>query len=559
MFLNHFPSSTTVQTHGITCGQRVGRKRSATSARQTPQVFHILHAKYFTIGTPIKALRIFCSTYPSKRRPRNRRRLLDLPTAADSKLAQHDDGSCCVLVTSKSPENAFMNAWLRCLERLEAECTPDAFHAWLKPLQAVETTSSLTLLAPNRFVVDTVKEKYLTRIVELTQHFQGSQDFKVLLELGTLEKQPAVERRLTAAEGVVPATQSATHDARVKTVQYISHLDASYTFDMFVEGKSNQLGRAAAMQVALNPGVAYNPLLLYGGTGLGKTHLMHAAGNLMAQRQPGMRVMYLRSEQFFAAMMKALADKSMDAFKRQFHTVQALLIDDIQFFAGKDRTQEEFFHTFNALFELKQQIILTCDKFPREVENLEPRLKSRLGWGLSVAIEPPDFETRAAILFAKAEQKGVVLPQNVAFLMARRMRSNVRDLEGALNTLAARANLTNQPITEDFAQEALRDLLRAQQAVISISNIQKVVADYFQIRVSDLHSPRRTQSLVRPRQLAMALARELTEHSLPEIGEAFGGRDHTTVMHACREVKKRVGGDPKTREDWDKLMRRLAE
>jgi chromosomal replication initiator protein len=442
---------------------------------------------------------------------------------------------------------------------LEAECTPDAFHAWLKPLQAVETPSSLTLLAPNRFVVDTVKEKYLARIVELTQHFLGSQDFKVLLELGTLEKQPAVERRLTAAEGVVPTTHSPSNDARVKPAQYISHLDASYTFDTFVEGKSNQLGRAAALQVALNPGVAYNPLLLYGGTGLGKTHLMHAAGNLMAQRQPGMRVMYLRSEQFFAAMMKALADKSMDAFKRQFHTVQALLIDDIQFFAGKDRTQEEFFHTFNALFELKQQIILTCDKFPREVENLEPRLKSRLGWGLSVAIEPPDFETRAAILFAKAEQKGVVLPQNVAFLMARRMRSNVRDLEGALNTLAARANLTNQPITEDFAQEALRDLLRAQQAVISISNIQKVVADYFQIRVSDLHSPRRTQSLVRPRQLAMALARELTEHSLPEIGEAFGGRDHTTVMHACREVKKRVGGDPKTREDWDKLMRRLAE
>ena len=452
-----------------------------------------------------------------------------------------------------------MNAWLRCLERLEAECTPDAFHAWLKPLQAVETPSSLTLLAPNRFVVDTVKEKYLRRIVELTQHFQGSQDFIVLLELGTLEKQPAVERRLTAAEGVVPTTQSASNDARVKPAQCISHLDASYTFDTFVEGKSNQLGRAAALQVALNPGVAYNPLLLYGGTGLGKTHLMHAAGNLIAQRQPGMRVMYLRSEQFFAAMMKALADKSMDAFKRQFHTVQALLIDDIQFFAGKDRTQEEFFHTFNALFELKQQIILTCDKFPREVENLEPRLKSRLGWGLSVAIEPPDFETRAAILFAKAEQKGVVLPQNVAFLMARRMRSNVRDLEGALNTLAARANLTNQAITEDFAQEALRDLLRAQQAVISISNIQKVVADYFQIRVSDLHSPRRTQSLVRPRQLAMALARELTEHSLPEIGEAFGGRDHTTVMHACREVKKRVGGDPKTREDWDKLMRRLAE
>ena len=451
-----------------------------------------------------------------------------------------------------------MSHWLRCLDRLEAECTPDAFHAWLKPLQAQETPTGFTLLAPNRFVIDTVKEKYLDRIVALARHYADNPNFKVQLELGTLEKSAAMERRVTAAEGV--AVQVATNpEVPTRLHTFASHLDASYTFDTFVEGKSNQLGRAAALQVAMNPGAAYNPLLLYGGTGLGKTHLMHAAGNLMAQRQPGMRVLYLRSEQFFAAMMKALADKSMDAFKRQFHTVQALLIDDIQFFAGKDRTREEFFHTFNALFELKQQIILTCDRFPREVENLEPRLKSRLGWGLSVAIEPPDFETRAAILFAKALQKGVVLPQNVAFLMARRMRSNVRDLEGALNTLAARANLTNQPITEDFAQEALRDLLRAQQAVISISNIQKVVADYYQVRVSDLHSPRRTQSLVRPRQLAMALARELTEHSLPEIGEAFGRRDHTTVMHACREVKKRVGGDPKTREDWDKLMRRLAE
>jgi len=452
-----------------------------------------------------------------------------------------------------------MNVWSKCLERLEAECSADAFHAWIKPLQTIETSNSLTLLAPNRFVIETVQEKYLQKITELVRHYAVETDFAVQLELGALEKAPALTRTVAADHGVALQNRGTSSDAAQKLVQFPSHLDTSYTFDTFVEGKSNQLGRAAAMQVALNPGMAYNPLLLYGGTGLGKTHLMHAAGNLMAQRQPGMRVLYLRSEQFFAAMMKALSDKSMDAFKRQFHTVQALLIDDIQFFAGKDRTQEEFFHTFNALFELKQQIILTCDRFPREVENLEPRLKSRLGWGLSVAIEPPDFETRAAILFAKAEQKGVVLPQNVAFLMARRMRSNVRDLEGALNTLAARANLTNQPITEDFAQEALRDLLRAQQAVISISNIQKVVADYFQLRVSDLHSPRRTQSLVRPRQMAMALARELTEHSLPEIGEAFGGRDHTTVMHACKEVKKRVGGDPKTREDWDKLMRRLAE
>ena len=311
--------------------------------------------------------------------------------------------------------------------------------------------------------------------------------------------------------------------------------------------------------MAQNPGRAYNPLLLYGGTGLGKTHLMHAAGNLMRQLNPGMRVLYLRSEQFFSAMMKALQEKSMDQFKRQFHTVDALLIDDIQFFAGKNTTQEEFFHTFNALFDGKQQIILTCDRYPREVENLEPRLKSRLGWGLSVAIEPPDFETRAAILGAKAQARGVALPDEVALVIAKRMRSNVRDLEGALNTLAARANFLGKPITVDFAQETLRDLLRAQQQAISIPNIQKAVADYYQLRVADLLSKRRTRSLARPRQVAMALAKELTEHSLPEIGDGFGGRDHTTVLHGCRVIRDLMQTDGKLREDWDKLVRKLTE
>jgi chromosomal replication initiator protein len=272
-----------------------------------------------------------------------------------------------------------------------------------------------------------------------------------------------------------------------------------------------------------------------------------------------MRVLYLRSEQFFSGMVKALAEKAMDQFKRQFQSVHALLIDDIQFFAGKDRTQEEFFHTFNSLFDGKQQIILTCDRYPKEVENLEPRLKSRLGWGLSVAIEPPDFETRAAILLAKARRRGIALPDEVAFLIAKRMRSNVRDLEGALNTLAARANFMCRPITLEFAQETLRDLLRAQQQAISIMNIQKSVADYYQLRVPDLLSKRRTRMLARPRQLAMALAKELTEHSLPEIGDQFGGRDHTTVLHACRVVRELVETDGKTREDWDKLVRKLTE
>jgi chromosomal replication initiator protein len=314
-----------------------------------------------------------------------------------------------------------------------------------------------------------------------------------------------------------------------------------------------------ALQVAKNPGKAYNPLLLYGSTGLGKTHLMYAAGNFMRAHNPGMRVLYLRSEQFFNAMMKALADKTMAQFKKQFQQVDALLIDDIQFFAGKNTTQEEFFHTFNSLVDGKQQIIMTCDRYPREVENLEPRLKSRLGWGLSVVLEPPDDETRATILMDKAQRRGIDFPADVAWQIAKRLHSSVRDLEGALNTLAARANFTGKPITLEFAQETLRDLMRAQATVISLSNIQKTVADYYQLKLSDLLSARRTRSLARPRQVAMALAKELTEHSLPEIGEAFGGRDHTTVLHGCRVISGLRESDGKIREDWDKLVRKLTE
>ncbi|HZF97269.1 MAG TPA: chromosomal replication initiator protein DnaA, partial [Pseudoxanthomonas sp.] len=338
------------------------------------------------------------------------------------------------------------------------------------------------------------------------------------------------------------------------------NLDSHYTFDNFVEGRSNQLGRAAAWQAAQKPGDrAHNPLLLYGGTGLGKTHLMFAAGNELRRQNPGARVLYLRSEQFFSAMTKALIEKSMDQFKRRFQQVDALLIDDIQFFAGNDRTQEEFFHTFNAMFDGRQQIIVTCDRYPREVEGLEPRLKSRLAWGLSVAIEPPDFETRAAIVLAKARERSVRIPDEVAFLLAKKMRSNVRDLEGALNTLTARANFTGRAITPEFAQETLRDLLRAQQQAISIPNIQKTVADYYGLQVKDLLSKRRTRSLARPRQMAMALAKELTEHSLPEIGDAFAGRDHTTVLHACRQIRNLMETDGKLHEDWDKLIRKLSE
>jgi chromosomal replication initiator protein len=438
-----------------------------------------------------------------------------------------------------------LSVWPRCLERLEAELPAEDVHTWLRPLQADARDDRLTLYAPNAYVVEEVRSRHLARIRQLADHFAGM-SMPVHLEVGAIPR--------TA----IPVV--ANHAQKLSESSYVSSLDPHYTFDNFVEGRSNQLGRAAALQAAQRPGDrAHNPLLLYGGTGLGKTHLMFAAGNLMRAQNPTCRVLYLRSEQFFSAMMKALQDKAMDQFKAQFRSVSALLLDDIQFFAGKDRTQEEFFHTFNALFEGKQQIILTCDRYPREVENLEPRLKGRLSWGLSVAIDPPDFETRAAIVLSKAAERGLRIPEDVALLMARKMRSNVRDLEGALNTLAARANFTGRMITVEFAQETLRDLLRAQQQAISIGNIQKTVADYYQLRLADLTSKRRTRSLARPRQMAMALAKELTEHSLPEIGDAFGGRDHTTVLHGCKRVRALIETDGKLREDWEKLIRKLTE
>jgi chromosomal replication initiator protein len=442
------------------------------------------------------------------------------------------------------------NLWQRCLERLSAEVGVEEIHAWLKPLQASDADGGLKLLAPNAFVLETVTQRYLPRIEAIARHLEPA--------LGTLR----VEVGSLAPPRPVVARKSPSSPAPVDP-SFETNVDPHYTFDNFVEGKSNQLGKAAAMQVATNPGRNYNPLLLYGGTGLGKTHLMHAAGNLMRTQNPGMRVLYQRSEQFFSAMIKALNNKAaggraIDEFKQRYRSVDALMIDDIQFFAGKDRTQEEFFHTFNALFEGKQQIILSCDRYPKEVENLEPRLMSRLGWGLSVAIEPPDFETRAAILLAKAENKGMQLPDDVAFLIARRMRSNVRDLEGALNTLSARATFTGRSISAEFAQEALRDLLTVQERAVSLPNILKTVADYYQLRQSDLLSKKRTRSLARPRQTAMALAKELTEHSLPEIGDFFGGRDHTTVLHACRLLRELVATDGRMREDWDKLLRSLT-
>lgn len=435
--------------------------------------------------------------------------------------------------------------WQRCLQRLEGELSAEDLHTWLMPLQADSGREDLTLFAANVYVAERVEKHFLERIGEIAQALRGVPT-EVRIKVG---------QRASAG---VTMTASISQPAGIESNPIETNLDPRYTFDSFIEGKSNELGKAAALQIARQPGEIYNPLLLYGGTGLGKTHLLHAAGNLMRLERPTAQVVYLRSEQFVSAMIQSLRSNRMDEFKRKYRSVDALLIDDIQFIAGKDRSQEEFFHTFNALFEGKQQIVLTCDRYPREVEHLEPRLKSRLGWGLNVAIEPPDFETRVSIMLTKAQAMQTELPEEVALLIAKRMRSNVRELEGALNTLVARANLSGRVITLEFAQEALRDHLSVQERMVSLNNIQKTVADYFGLRQADLTSQRRQRSVVRPRQMAMALAKELTEHSLPEIGDGFGGRDHTTVLHACKVVRKLVETDGRAREDWDKLIRSLT-
>lgn len=439
-----------------------------------------------------------------------------------------------------------MDVWPTCLQRLESELPQEDVRTWLKPLQGDPRDGGLVLYAPNALVREEVQLRFLPRIRELVQHFAGNAD--VTLAVGSPPR------------GIAPATTSLATESQASAEPFHGNVETHYTFENFVEGRSNQLARAAAWHAAHKPGErAHNPLLLYGGTGLGKTHLMFAAGNEMRRLNPSARVLYLHSNGFYNAFFRALQEKSADRFKRQFQQIDALLIDDIQFFAGKDRTQEEFFHTFNALFDGKQQIILTCDRYPREVDGLEPRLKSRLGWGLSVAIDPPDFETRAQIVLSKARERGVSVPDDVAQLIAKKMRSNVRELEGAINKLTAQAGFLGRPVNLEFAQETLRDLWRAQQQAISIANIQKAVADYYGLQLKEMLGKKRTRSLARPRQVAMALAKELTEHSLPEIGDAFDGRDHTTVLHACRQIRQLKEHDGKLHEDWEKLLRKLSE
>lgn len=444
--------------------------------------------------------------------------------------------------------------WLKCAKLLEEEFSAPQFNTWLRPLQVEIQGDNLILLAPNKFVVEWVRKHFFTRIKELVVQFGGDLVKTVTVEVGTKTAGTIVVNKTTPDASITSHKIISNKPADYKK----SYLNKNFDFDTFVEGKSNQLPRAASLQVAERPGDAYNPLFIYGGVGLGKTHLMHAIGNSILKNNPEAKVLYLHSERFVADMVKALQTNSINEFKRFYRSLNALLIDDIQFFAGKDRSQEEFFHTFNALLEGHQQIILTSDRYPKEIEGVEERLKSRFGWGLTVAVEPPELETRVAILISKAEQSKIELPYEVAFFIAKRIRSNVRELEGALRRVIANSHFTGKSITIDFVHEALRDLLALQDKLVTIENIQKTVAEYYKVKVADLLSKRRSRSIARPRQMAMALAKELTNHSLPEIGDHFGGRDHTTVIHACRKIKELIQTETDFAEDFKNLMRTLS-
>jgi chromosomal replication initiator protein len=440
--------------------------------------------------------------------------------------------------------------WQQCLVRLENELPEQQFNTWIRPLHAVENGEDLQLLAPNQFVLDWVRKHHFKTISQTLHDLGPGADTQLKLEIGSSKKAVLAQSPVTANQ--------ASSVSKAAQVPCKSNLNPDFTFETFVSGKSNQLARAASMQVGENPGGAYNPLFIYGGVGLGKTHLMHAVGNMIVANKPEARVVYLHSERFVADMVKALQHNAINEFKNYYRTADALLIDDIQFFAKKERSQEEFFHTFNALLEGQQQVILTCDRYPKEVDGLEDRLKSRFGWGLTAAIEPAELETRVAILMTKAAQSDLELPSDVAFFIAQHIQSNIRELEGALRRVAASARFTGQAINIELAREALRDLLALQDKLVTISNIQKVVAEYYKIRVADLLSPRRSRSITRPRQLAMALAKQLTTHSLPEIGDAFGGRDHTTVLHATRKVVELRDSDNRINEDFNNLLRTLT-
>ena len=435
--------------------------------------------------------------------------------------------------------------WQQCITCLEGEISEQQLNTWILPLQVEQELNTLRLLAPNRFVMDWVRKHFLDRINELVSNLDDSKSISVDLSIGSQSR---------VVVPVVPESRSTA----TRRASHSSGLNEKQKFSSFVEGKSNQLARAASIQISNNPGSEYNPLYIYGGVGLGKTHLMHAIGNEIKQKNPAASLLYVNCERFVSDMVKALQHSKMNEFKNSYRSLDALLVDDIQFLADKSRSQEEFFHTFNSLYESGAQMVITCDRFPKEIEGLEDRIRSRLGWGLAVDIKPADLETRVAILNSKAEQVNVHLPEEVAFFIAERFKSNIRELEGALKRVIAHARFTGQSITQEFTKQALKELLAVQDKLVTIENIQKLVAEYFKIRVADLLSSRRNRSITRPRQIAMSLSKSLTRHSLPEIGNAFGGRDHTTVLHACRKVTELRGEDRRIEEDYENLQRILS-
>lgn len=531
-----------------------------------------------------------------------------------------------ILLLAGEFEPLLESVWNDCVQHLRTELPEQQFNTWIRPLKLDESNpENLILVAPNRFVLDWVNDKFRDRIEDLIRRKRG--DNLLALQIVSNSRKPSFikhealrreqprpsqvassngetegysnsnvlnsefapalefdngfngsnenllnhsSNELMGDVGAVSSEELNYADAPINVqrkvsrsdieggIRHKSNLNTGFVFNNFVEGKSNQLALAAASQVAENPGGSYNPLFIYGGVGLGKTHLMHAVGNALLTRNPSAKVVYLHSERFVADMVKALQLNAINDFKRYYRSVDALLIDDIQFFAGKERSQDEFFHTFNALLEGGQQIIVTCDKYPKEIKGLEERLKSRFGWGLTVAIEPPELETSVAILMSKAQQLNMTLPYDAAFFIAQRIRSNVRELEGAFKRVVANAQFTNRPISVELVKEALKDLLALQDRLVSIDNIQRVVAEYYKIKVADLNSKRRNRSVARPRQVAMYLAKDLTNHSLPEIGNAFGGRDHTTVLHACRKIKELIDSDADIEEDVKNLLRILT-
>jgi chromosomal replication initiator protein len=436
--------------------------------------------------------------------------------------------------------------WRFCLAHFEKELPAQQFKTWIKPLKFHADGNTLTLVAPNRFVLQWIRDKFLSCIQDLaTARLEQPVEIRLLLA----EKEAGAPK---------PPPVAAPEAAPIKPgARDISRLNPAFTFDTFVTGKANDLARAAATQVAERPGTAYNPLFIYGGVGLGKTHLIQAIGNLLHARMPESKIRYIHAEQYVSDVVRAYQHKAFDDFKRYYHSLDLLLIDDIQFFSGKSRTQEEFFYAFNALIESHKQLVITCDTYPKEISGMENRLISRFGWGLTVAVEPPELEMRVAILLKKAEIEGVTLDESVAFFLAKHIQSNVRELEGGLKRVLAYARFSGQELSVDLCREALRDLLAIQNRLVSIENIQKTVADYYKIKVSEMYSKKRTRNVARPRQIAMALAKELTQLSLPDIGDAFGGRDHTTVLHACRKIASLKTTNSEITRDINSLLKVL--